>query len=126
MRLDLFLAERGMAKSRTEAKVLITEGYVTVNGIPTKKPALDVTDVDNVTVDNSKRKYVSRGGFKLEYALEHFKVDVKDRLAIDVGASSGGFTDCLLQRGAKHVIAIDSGSGQLYPTLLDDGRVTSK
>lgn len=125
MRLDLYLAENGLAKSRTEAKGLITEGLVSVNGTTLKKPSADIAEGDCVTVDKSSRKYVSRGGIKLEYALDYFKLDVSERLAIDVGASSGGFTDCLLQRGARHVIAIDSGTGQLDPTLRADSRVSS-
>ena len=110
MRLDLFLSENGLVDSRSDAKRFITSGVVSVNGKVVTKPAFDVTGSENISVDKSVKKYVSRGGFKLEAAIREFKVDVKGALAIDVGASSGGFTDCLLKNGAKHVIAVDSGS----------------
>jgi 23S rRNA (cytidine1920-2'-O)/16S rRNA (cytidine1409-2'-O)-methyltransferase len=126
MRLDVYLCERGFVHSRTEAKGLILAGAVTVNGKVVSKPAFDIPDEEaDVFVDKSSKKYVSRGGLKLEAALDAFEVSVDGLLAIDVGASSGGFTDCLLQRGAAHVIAVDSGSGQLVKSILDDPRVTS-
>ncbi len=124
MRLDVFLTESGMVQSRTEAKGFITEGNVTVNGQVIKKPSFSVETTDAVTVDSSSKKFVSRGGLKLEAALDAFGVSAKDRLAIDIGASSGGFTDCLLSRGASHVIAVDSGSGQLVDKLRCSERVT--
>ena len=124
MRLDVLLFERGLSKSRTDAKVLISSGEVTVNGKCVTKPAYDVSDTDDVLV-NAHQRYVSRGGLKLEYAMSSFDFSVNDKLAIDVGASSGGFTDCLLQNGIKHVIAVDSGSGQLASSLSSDSRVTS-
>ena len=123
MRLDLYLFDSGLCQSRTEAKNFILEGSVKVNGKTVKKPSLDVNENDTVELDKSSKKYVSRGGLKLEAALDEFNIDVKDKIAIDVGASSGGFTDCLLQRGAKCVIAVDSGSGQLADKLHNDGRV---
>lgn len=125
MRLDVFLCENGYATSRTEAKKLILSGAVTVSGKVALKPALEVSNDAVVTVDRSLQKYVSRGGIKLEAALVGFKVDPAGRLALDVGASSGGFTDCLLQNGAKHVIAVDSGTMQLVSSLREDKRVTS-
>lgn len=125
MRLDVFLCERGYTSSRTEAKGYITSGSVTVDGKVVTKPAFDVReDCTDVSVDKNARKYVSRGGLKLEGALDNFKISVEGRLALDVGASSGGFTDCLLRRGASHVIAVDSGSGQIADTLRRDPRVT--
>ena len=126
MRLDVYLCENGFAASRTEAKKFILSGSVTVNGRAITKPAFEIEDDAEVSVDKSSKKYVSRGGLKLEAALDFFNVDVKEKLAIDIGASSGGFTDCLLQRGAKHVIAVDSGTMQLVSSLRDDERVTSK
>ena len=120
----MFLFEKNLASSRTDAKNLITSGKVSVNGKIVTKPSFDVLGDEAIEVDTSEKKYVSRGGLKLEGALDVFKIDVKDRLAIDVGASSGGFTDCLLQRGASHVIAVDSGYGQLVPSLRGDSRVT--
>ena len=110
--------------SRTDAKRLISEGLVSVNGVVAMKPALDVSESDEVSVSKNERRYVSRGGIKLQGALERFKISVDRRLALDVGASSGGFTDCLLQNGARHVIAVDSGSGQMAETLRADPRVT--
>ena len=124
MRLDLYVFEHGLANSRTDAKKLVIEGAVSVNGVTVTKPAYDVADSDEVSVDSSEHRFVSRGGFKLEGALEKFGISVNGALALDVGASSGGFTDCLLQNGANHVIAVDSGSGQMAMSLRDDDRVT--
>ena len=124
MRLDLYVFEHGLANSRTDAKKLVIEGAVSVNGVTVTKPAYDVADSDEVSVDSSEHRFVSRGGFKLEGALEKFGISINGALALDVGASSGGFTDCLLQNGANHVIAVDSGSGQMAMSLRDDDRVT--
>ena len=125
MRLDVFLSEKGFAISRTEAKNLITGGAVTVMGKCVTKPSFDVNpELSDITVDLSMKKYVSRGGLKLEGALSAFEINPSDRLAIDIGASSGGFTDCLLQNGAAHVIAVDSGCGQLVESIRCDERVT--
>ncbi|MBO5314861.1 MAG: TlyA family RNA methyltransferase [Clostridia bacterium] len=124
MRLDLYLFENGFASSRTEAKSFITEGAVTVNGKSVTKPSFDVSGREEITVDRSIKKFASRGGIKLEAALERFKISVDGAKAIDIGASSGGFTDCLLKRGASHVIAVDSGFGQIVDELRRDGRVT--
>lgn len=124
MRLDLFLFESNLTDSRTDAKHFILNGSVMVNGKVVKKPSFDVGGEENITVDKSSKKYVSRGGLKLEAAVESFKIDVKDAFCLDIGASSGGFTDYLLQNGAKHVIAVDSGFGQMVEKLLVDPRVT--
>ncbi|MBE6532468.1 MAG: TlyA family RNA methyltransferase [Ruminococcaceae bacterium] len=124
MRLDAFLAERSLCDSRTDAKNFILSGAVTVNGKIIKKPSHDISGEEDITVDKSGKKYVGRGGLKLEAALSFFDVSVDGKLAIDIGASSGGFTDCLLQNGAAHVIAVDSGSGQLAEALRCDSRVT--
>ena len=125
MRLDIYLTESKLTDSRTEAKKLIESGAVKVNGKPITKPAFDVENNVDISVDKSQIKYVSRGGLKLEGALDEFDVNPSGRLAIDIGASSGGFTDCLLQRGVKHVIAVDSGTSQLVERLRCDDRVTS-
>ena len=125
MRLDLYLCEASLTLSRTEAKNFILGGAVTVDGKIVKKPAFDIPEGACVKLDRSSKKYVSRGGIKLEAALDHFGIDAKGRLALDIGASSGGFTDCLLQRGAEHVIAVDSGKMQLSESLRTDARVTS-
>ena len=124
MRLDLYLFSASLVKSRTEAKGFITSGAVVVNGKTVSKPSYEVTEEDDVSLDTSGRRFVSRGGIKLEHALAHFSVDPSDRICLDVGASSGGFTDCLLKAGAKRVIAVDSGSGQLVPEIREDHRVT--
>lgn len=124
MRLDAFLAERAICDSRTDAKKFILSGDVTIDGRVINKPSHEVTGDENIVVDKSSKKYVGRGGFKLEAALSFFDISVDSRLAIDIGASSGGFTDCLLQNGASHVIAVDSGSGQLADVLRRDERVT--
>lgn len=127
MRLDVYLFERGLADSRTDAKNLIQSGAVSISGVVIKKPAysIDENDIASVTVDRQMKKYVSRGGFKLEAALGTFDIDISGKLCIDVGASTGGFTDCLLQNGARRVIAIDSGTSQLSPSLKSDARVVS-
>ena len=124
MRLDLFLADNGYVDSRSDAKKFINEGAVTVNGKVITKPAFSLDGDEEITVDKSSKKYVSRGGLKLEGALSTFNVDPTGAIALDVGASSGGFTDCLLQHGAASVIAVDSGSGQIAESLRLDNRVT--
>ncbi len=126
MRLDVYLVENGLASSRTEAKSFITVGGVKVNGKIIFKAAFDVSESSDISVDRSSKKYVSRGGLKLEAALEAFGISPLGKNALDIGASSGGFTDCLLKFGAKHVIAVDSGTDQLSPVLREDPRVTSK
>lgn len=125
MRLDVYLCETGFCASRTEAKEYILGGLVCVNGKAVTKPAYAVCDGDKVSIEGEARKYVSRGGLKLEGALDIFKINVEGALALDVGASSGGFTDCLLKHGAARVIAVDSGSGQLAQQLRNDGRIVS-
>ncbi len=124
MRLDAYLADNSLVDSRTDAKNFILSGAVSVNGKIVKKPAFDVDGREDILVDKSGKRYVSRGGLKLEGALDSFKIDVFGARALDVGASSGGFTDCLLKRGAIHVIAVDSGSGQMVDSLRNDERVT--
>ena len=144
-RIDTFLVENDLAESREQAKRLILAGAVTVNGNAKIKPGQRIPDDAEVVVQE-QQKYVSRGGFKLEKALAIFEIDVQNRVALDVGASTGGFTDCLLQHGAKFVYAVDVGYGQLAwklrthpqvqsiektnirhltPTLLSRGEVTS-
>ena len=124
MRIDVYLAEKGDVSSRTEAKRFIDEGAVFVNGKQVMKPSYDVDGNENISIDKSVKEFVSRGGLKLKGALSEFGVNPKDRLCLDVGASCGGFTDCLLKNGAAHVIAVDSGSGQLADSLRHDDRVT--
>ena len=126
MRLDTYLFEKGFASSRTKAKELIESGRINVDGKAVGKSAFDVPDNAEIYVEPSdKTEFVGRGGLKLEAALDAFGVDCKDRVCADIGASTGGFTDCLLQRGAAKVFAIDSGTGQLVKELQDDERVIS-
>lgn len=124
MRLDKYIAEKFSLKSRQYAQDLIRENCVCVNGKITTKASLDVDGTEDITV-NEYLKYVGRGGLKLEKALDVFSVDVKNLTALDIGASTGGFTDCLLQRGAKMVYALDVGHGQLAEKLLNDNRVVN-
>lgn len=121
MRLDLYLVNEGLADSREGAKRLIEEGLVTVNGAVVTKPAKDMTGTPEVAV--TPKKYVGRGGEKLEAALTLFGIDPTGLDVLDIGASTGGFTDCLLQHGAKSAVAVDAGMGQLHPRLLADARV---
>ncbi len=126
MRLDLFLTENGFADTRTRAQNLIKSGSVTVNGKLVLKASLDVSDGDEIVCrQDLVCPYVSRGGLKLEGALAEFGVDPTGAVCLDIGASSGGFTDCLLKHGASKVYAVDSGSGQLHPSLKGDKRVIS-
>ncbi len=125
MRLDAYLASEGLAKSRSFAKTLIDDGFVEVNGKVINKPSFEVGENDKIEVTGEPYSFVSRGGVKLEAALVAFGIDVSDMCAVDIGASSGGFTDCLLKRGASKIFAVDSGSGQLHPSLCNDRRVVN-
>jgi 23S rRNA (cytidine1920-2'-O)/16S rRNA (cytidine1409-2'-O)-methyltransferase len=121
-RLDVLLLERGLAESRAKAQALIMAGQVRVNDQVTLKPATAIDPKATLTVDSGPR-FVSRGGEKLDAALEAFGIDVKDFVCADVGASTGGFTDCMLQRGATKVYAIDVGKGILHWKLRNYARV---
>ncbi len=123
IRLDQLLVQRGMAKSREKAKALIMAGAVDVDGTRVDKPGHTVPDSASVSLTKKPSPYVGRGGLKLEAAIKHFPVDIKDKVILDVGASTGGFTDCLLQYGARKVIAIDVGYGQFAWKLRQDPRV---
>ncbi len=122
MRIDLYLVEKGFAPSRSKAKEYIDSGRVFLNGVPVKKAGTEVTGEEQISVSDPD-KFVSRAGRKLEAALEIFGIDVTGLCALDLGASTGGFTDCLLQRGAKKVIALDVGKNQLDKKLREDNRV---
>jgi 23S rRNA (cytidine1920-2'-O)/16S rRNA (cytidine1409-2'-O)-methyltransferase len=123
-RLDKLLVDRGLAGSRERARGLIMSGEVWVHDQRVDKPgALVATDAE-VELRGADIPFVSRGGVKIEAALGHWQIDVRGLVAVDVGASTGGFTDCLLQRGARHVFAIDVGYGQFAWTLRQDPRVT--
>lgn len=123
MRADLYLVERGYFATRTQAQHAISAGTVAIDGQILRKASAPL-DGDHDVVIGERMPYVSRGGLKLEGALDRFCVDVSGFRALDIGASTGGFTDCLLQRGAIHVTALDAGEGQLHPTLRADRRVT--
>jgi 23S rRNA (cytidine1920-2'-O)/16S rRNA (cytidine1409-2'-O)-methyltransferase len=122
-RLDVELVRRGMAESRTAAARLIGDGLVRVGGLPATTSARRVEAATPITVVTGGPQFVSRGGVKLAGALDAFGVDVAGRVALDAGASTGGFTDCLLQRGAARVHAVDVGRGQLAWSLRQDSRV---
>ncbi len=123
-RLDSELVRRGLAQSRQRAKSLIQNGYVLIGDVPAVKAAQPVDSSDSIVVlPNHADRYVSRAGFKLERALDVFAVDVKGKVCLDVGASTGGFSDCLLQRGAALVYALDVGHDQLAVKLRNDRRV---
>jgi 23S rRNA (cytidine1920-2'-O)/16S rRNA (cytidine1409-2'-O)-methyltransferase len=122
LRLDQALVERGLCESREKAKRAILAGEVRINERLARKCSDPVKPEDQLTLAVPER-FVSRGGFKLEHALHHFKLEVKGLTAIDLGASTGGFTDCLLQRGAAKVHAVDVGRGQLAWKLRNDPRV---
>lgn len=125
MRIDVYLVEKGFCESRNKAARLIDEKKVLLDGKVVGKASLEVSDGEHGVEIVEQDRYVGRGGLKLEGALEHFGLDVCGKRCIDIGASTGGFTDCLLQRGAAHVCAVDSGRGQLHGKLLSDIRVTS-
>lgn len=122
-RLDEELVLRSILKTRSEAKRFILEGKVLVNGSTAVKPNLTVTEHDELKLVEEK-KFVSRGGYKLDFALNKFNIDVKNLVALDVGASTGGFTDCLIKRGARKVFAVDVGYGQLELSLRENPKVT--
>lgn len=127
-RLDAALAELGLAKSRTAAQVLIRSGCVTVNGKRAEKPSESVDpETDRIAVTDAEAvlKYVGRGGFKLEHAIAEFGLSLNGLTCLDIGASTGGFTDCMLQNGAKRVYAVDVGHDQLDERLRADPRVIS-
>lgn len=122
-RLDVLVAERGLAESREQAQRLILAGQVRVDGHPHTKAGQRVAADARIEAQATAR-FVSRGGEKLEAAFERFALDVSGRVCLDVGASTGGFTDCMLQHGAAHVIALDVGTAQLHWKMRQDERVT--
>jgi 23S rRNA (cytidine1920-2'-O)/16S rRNA (cytidine1409-2'-O)-methyltransferase len=123
VRLDKLLVERGLAASRERAHALILAGKVLVDDQKLEKAGAQVAEDSAIRLLGEDLKYVSRGGLKLERALDYWKIDVNGKVCLDVGASTGGFTDCLLQRGAARVIAVDTGYGQMDFKLRQHGRV---
>lgn len=124
LRLDKLVLERGLVPSRERAQALILAGRVLVNEQKVEKPGTSVESNAALRVLGDDLRYVSRGGVKLERALEHWRVDLHGKVCLDVGASTGGFTDCMLQHGAIHVIAIDTGYGQIDAKIRQDKRLT--
>lgn len=122
-RLDAVLAALFPHHSRTALQSLIKKGHASVNGQVIKKPGVPVADDAVVTLDDVEQKYVCRAGHKLEAALDHHQLDVTDLTCLDAGLSTGGFTDCLLQRGVKKVYGIDVGHGQVHDRIANDDRV---
>jgi 23S rRNA (cytidine1920-2'-O)/16S rRNA (cytidine1409-2'-O)-methyltransferase len=122
-RLDKLLVERGLAASRERAQALILAGKVLVNQQKIEKAGTQVEADSAIRMLGQDLQYVSRGGLKLEHALEHWRIDIAGKICVDIGASTGGFTDCLLQHGATRVIAIDTGYGQMDFKLRQDARV---
>lgn len=124
-RLDIELVKRHLLSSREKAKNSIIKGEIYVNGIVVTKSSKKVSNEDKIEFRGEKLSYVSRGGLKLEKALESFNIDLNNKTCFDIGASTGGFTDCMLQHGAKKVWAIDVGTGQLNKKLKNDPRVVN-
>ena len=122
-RLDVILVEKGFFQSREKAKAAIMAGEILVDGAIFDKPGMSVSEEAEIVYKGEKLPYVSRGGLKLEKALKSFNIDLNDAVCMDIGASTGGFTDCMLQNGAKKVYAIDVGYGQLDYSLRTDDRV---
>jgi len=123
IRLDVAMVERRLCASRSEAVALIDSGTVRVAGVIADKPSRLVSRAEDIVIVQPKR-FVSRGGEKLLHALEHFAIDVTNRSVLDAGSSTGGFTDCVLQRGARRVAAFDVGKAQLHERLRNDDRVS--
>lgn len=122
-RLDLAMVARGLAESRSRARHLIEAGQVTIDGVTATKTAAKVSEQQEIKLDAGALQWASRAGLKLEHALNVFDIDPAGLVCLDIGASTGGFTDVLLDRGALRVHAVDVGHGQLIPRLVQDGRV---
>ena len=124
-RLDVLVFEKGFAESREKAKAIIMSGIVYVNNQKADKPGVSYDENLVVEVRGDSQKYVSRGGYKLEKAMKSFPITLTDKITMDIGASTGGFTDCMLQNGAKKVYSVDVGYGQLAWKLRNDERVVN-
>lgn len=124
-RLDFELVRRGIATGRERAKEYIKSGLVLVNGKAVTKAGAVISDADDILFTGESLKYVGRGGLKLEGAIKSFSLDLNGMVCCDIGASTGGFTDCMLQNGADNVYAVDVGHGQLAQKLIDDTRVVN-
>lgn len=122
-RLDIELVSRGLAETRSKAQNMIKNSAVSVNGMIITKPAFLVNKSDEIKIVGETLKYVGKGGLKLEKAISEFKIDLKGKTCVDFGASTGGFTDCMLQNGAEYVYAVDVGKNQLDKSLIDNPRI---
>lgn len=125
-RLDVALVERGLVETRSKAQSLIMARRILVNGAYVDKAGASVTDEDEVAIEALEHPWVGRGGMKLAHAVEHFGIDLTDKVCADIGASTGGFTDVMLKNGARMVYAIDVGYGQLDVSLRNDPRVVNR
>ncbi|MBI1365603.1 MAG: TlyA family rRNA (cytidine-2'-O)-methyltransferase [Alphaproteobacteria bacterium] len=125
MRLDMYLVENGHFPSRARAQAAVKAGLVCVNGVVAAKPSAPIAEHARVEVAGDAHDYVSRGGVKLDAALRAFEIDPAGKVCLDLGASTGGFTDVLLRGGAKKVYAVDVGTGQLHAALIEDARVVN-
>jgi 23S rRNA (cytidine1920-2'-O)/16S rRNA (cytidine1409-2'-O)-methyltransferase len=123
IRLDKLLLERGLTSSRERAQAMILAGKILVDGQKVEKAGTGVDQGAEIRLLGEDLKYVGRGGLKLEHAISHWQIDVTGKVCLDVGASTGGFTDCLLQNGAAQVVAVDTGHGQIDFRLRQDPRV---
>ena len=119
MRLDVYLVEKGLFSTRNKAQVAIKDNAISINGKIISKPNYDVADTDDVVILKEANPYVSRGGFKLEKAIKEFNLDFTNKTVLDIGSSTGGFTDCSLKHGAKLVYSVDVGTNQLDESLLN-------
>lgn len=124
-RIDILMVEKKLVRSRSKAKEYIKSGFVFINNEEITKSSMKIPFDTEIVIKGDPVPYVSRGGLKLEKALDEFNICIKDKVALDIGASTGGFTDCLLKRGAKKVYAIDVGYDQLSPEIKRDPRVIS-
>ncbi|MBD5080470.1 MAG: TlyA family RNA methyltransferase [Ruminococcaceae bacterium] len=124
-RLDVELVSRKLVKSRNVAQQIIKEGIVFINGKASGKASAEVSEIDIIELKGDLPRYVGRGGLKLDKAISEFGIDLKEKVCIDIGASTGGFTDCMLQNGANLVYAVDVGRDQLDAALKNDSRVIS-
>lgn len=122
-RLDQYIQEKFPQYSRNQVQSYIMQGKVLINGVVNTKPGTQVADDDEITTNIVEPKYVCRAGWKLEHALEQFNISVKDLTILDAGLSTGGFTDCMLQRGAKKIYGVDVGFGQVHEKIRTDTRV---
>ncbi|HHX93714.1 MAG TPA: TlyA family RNA methyltransferase [Tenericutes bacterium] len=123
-RLDIELVNRGLLKTRAKAKEAIIAGKIICNGKVVTKPSTLVKDNDKIEIFGNLMPYVSKGGLKLEKAINYFKVELENKIMLDIGSSTGGFTDCALQYGIKHVIAVDVGTNQMDPNLRKNEKIT--